>query len=513
MHLAVADTDERGGVSAFAYAGAIGGLLAFAVIQFVAMSRNGWSFEYPLDDVYIHLAMAEQIAKGGYGVNPGEYASAASSPLYPLLLTPFADSPVQRLWPLLLNVLSLSLASSLFGCAIARAGFGRFGIAIAAVAPFALSMYMTAFAGMENMAHVAASLAIVLGLWRFVESGRFDLFLFAGIFFASALRIEGLALGMAAGGVVVILGNVRAGVGLMALAILPLAIFAGALIRLGLDPLPNSVLAKLGDTGAGGPLDKLAVNTGSYGGRYLFALCAAVLMTGVVTLRSYRRRGYFALAVAAAGFAHLAFGSTGWMDRYETYANVALVASLALALTDTALWFRAAAVSLALLGGVVTYAPYALPIYAWNPKAVAAQQGEMARFAKDFVQAPVAVNDIGYIAWHNPDYVLDLWGLASSESLNVRTAAAAPAWAGPLAAKNDVSVAMIYDEWLVDAVPADWQRLGSLILDVPNAFLGGPEVTFYATDPASAEGLKDKIRLWAENLPDRARFEHAEAGQ
>ena len=51
-------------------------LLAFVALMAVAMARAGWVFEYPLDDVYIHMAMAEQIAAGGYGVNAGELASA-----------------------------------------------------------------------------------------------------------------------------------------------------------------------------------------------------------------------------------------------------------------------------------------------------------------------------------------------------------------------------------------------------------------------------------------------------
>ena len=54
---------------------ALAGLLA---LQAVAAWHAG-VFEYPLDDVYIHLAMAEKIARGTYGVNLGEPASASSS--------------------------------------------------------------------------------------------------------------------------------------------------------------------------------------------------------------------------------------------------------------------------------------------------------------------------------------------------------------------------------------------------------------------------------------------------
>ena len=79
MAVAGQHIEDSDGGSASALAGVAGALVVFAAFLAVAMSRNGWSFEYPLDDVYIHLAMAEQIAAGGYGVNAGEFASAASS--------------------------------------------------------------------------------------------------------------------------------------------------------------------------------------------------------------------------------------------------------------------------------------------------------------------------------------------------------------------------------------------------------------------------------------------------
>ena len=64
---------------------AISVVTAFAALQAISWTLAG-GFEYPLDDVYIHLAMAEGIAQGTYGVNPGEAASASSSALWPLLI-------------------------------------------------------------------------------------------------------------------------------------------------------------------------------------------------------------------------------------------------------------------------------------------------------------------------------------------------------------------------------------------------------------------------------------------
>ena len=494
-----------------ALAGMAGAFAAFAGLTLLAAARNGWAFEYPLDDVYIHLAMAEQIADGGYGINAGEAASASSSPLYPFLLAPLADTPVQRWLPLAWNLVALAVASGLFGLALVWAGLGRAAVFLAALGPLALATYVTAFTGMENMIHVAASLAVVLGLWRFLTTGRIGGLLVAGIAFAPAIRFEGIALALAASGLVVLSGRARSGVALALLALAPLLIFAGLLSMHGMEPLPNSVMAKLGDTGAGGPFSRFLTNSATYGGRFLLGLSLVLFLIGLATLNRDRPTGLFALAVASAGLAHLLFGSVGWMDRYETYATVSLVAALALALRHAAFAVRATAVTVALLAGAVTYGPYALSVYAWNPAAISAQHGEMSRLAKDFVRAPVAVNDIGYVAWRNPHYVLDLWGLASPRALEVRTGDPGQGWAGPLAEDRGVILAMIYDAWLGDAVPEDWHPLGTLHLDVPNAFLGGAEVAFYATDASASDELRAAIAEWRKDLHERARFEPAEA--
>jgi hypothetical protein len=57
---------------------------------------NGGHFTYALDDAYIHLALARNIAHGHYGVNAGEFAAPASSALWPFLLAPFAALAATR---------------------------------------------------------------------------------------------------------------------------------------------------------------------------------------------------------------------------------------------------------------------------------------------------------------------------------------------------------------------------------------------------------------------------------
>src|SRR5262245_54827593 len=76
-----------------------------------ALQQGG--FTYTLDDPYIHLALAENIARGHYGVNLGELSAPSSSVLWPFLLAPFARASWGDLAPLLLNLAAGALTVEL----------------------------------------------------------------------------------------------------------------------------------------------------------------------------------------------------------------------------------------------------------------------------------------------------------------------------------------------------------------------------------------------------------------
>src|SRR5262249_14612423 len=85
-------------------------VLPSAALLFLILLHDGGHFTYTLDDPYIHLALARNIAFGGYGINPGEPAAPSSSILWPFLLAPFARLPaIFELAPLLLNLLCLAV--------------------------------------------------------------------------------------------------------------------------------------------------------------------------------------------------------------------------------------------------------------------------------------------------------------------------------------------------------------------------------------------------------------------
>lgn len=521
------------GLPLLAVAGAV---LGFVALQLAAFRIAG-VFEYPLDDVYIHLAMASGMAGGTYGVNAGEAASAASSMLYPVLLMPFSGTEAQRMLPLVWNLVGLGLSAGLWGAILAQATLPRWlGMGLAALGPVFLNMPGVAFLGMEHSLHAAASLVTMLGLWLFLQDGRIRLWLVAAMILSPLLRLEGLALSLAAAGAIALSRRPGAGVALMAATVAPVLACMAGLMALGLPPLPSSVLTKLTlSSSADGPLERvlvqLAANLLRPAGQLLAVLLVvAVVIAVVLALAPAARRchggtgrtttgsgwGPWTLFVPVlAAMAHLLQAQVGWLHRYEHYIIVTLIAGLALAVPQAGRVMRpviVGIVALSVLAAGAVWLPRLTTSYLWNPRAVHLQQAQMARFAQDFAREPVAVNDLGRVVWSNPDYVLDLWGLASDRARRIRIDDGAPAgWAGVLTAERGVRLAMVYDRWIGPGAGADWQRLATLTMVSPRGVLGGYEVAFYATDPAAAPKLREALRAFAPTLPADARITIAPA--
>ena len=84
----------------------LGAFLPLAGILFMGLKGTQGVFIYPIDDTYIHLTIARNLAEyGNWGINPGEFNSASSSILYTLLLAAFLKIfPGAQLLPLIINV-------------------------------------------------------------------------------------------------------------------------------------------------------------------------------------------------------------------------------------------------------------------------------------------------------------------------------------------------------------------------------------------------------------------------
>lgn len=488
-------------------------LAAMAIILAAILLLCDGHLIYGLDDPYISLSLGWHIGHGHYGINDADLSSPSSSILYPFVLAGFAWSALQQWVPLALNALATAGIGALLALILCRGAVTRRAQLLPATILLvslclAINLVGLAFTGLEHSLHALTSVAVVLGLARVLEGERVPFWLLAAIVLAPLWRFEGLALSLLAIGALALVGRWRAA------AVATLAIVAAlgadmiAMHAMGLPLLPSSVMVKSyvfgpGETGAYPPgfLDSLLTNLGAVPpSRYILLSLALVvlhpLLRSLGVLRSdgaerltLRREWIFAGVIAGALLAQILFGARSWFFRYEAYA-VTLGAAGAMIL-----WQRA--IGALLTCGrpwMIAAACVALfeidPTYAWTTiytplasRSIYEQQYQMRRFAVDYYRAPVAVNDLGWVGYRNPNYVLDLWGLGSEAARRARLSTHEPGWMDRLVQAHHVGIAMIYADWFGDALPASWIPLALLEPAHAGVTTGGEIVTIYATSP------------------------------
>ncbi|MEO8529881.1 MAG: hypothetical protein ABI459_01545 [Deltaproteobacteria bacterium] len=492
-------------------------LAMFAILQIMALRATGGVFEYPLDDVYIHLAIANSIARGEYGINPGEYASAASSIIYPVILAPFSGLGIERFMPLVVNMLALIGIAITWAKIVTRmVPNTALAVGLVGLGPLALNFAGVAMTGMEHALHVWASLVIVLGLLRLTAGERTTWGFFAAVILAPLIRFEGMALALVACTIYGIYGSKSRALLLAVAVIAPVAAFIAFLTAHDIGPLPTSVLAKQSLAGFGefSLFDRMVITlikALQYSTAYVALIASAVLLfISLVGFRTKRESvGWIALIGSGCGFAHLLFGGFGWAFRYEAYV-MAVLAATWVAIWTTLMPDRP-------LRSLLVLSFFAVPLYTYQTKvprfapnsarAIHLQQEQMARFAQDFLKAPVAVNDIGRVAWRNPNYVLDLYGLASRQALALRQdETSSQGWAGPLAQAKGVEAALVYDFVFPHAFPATWTKVATLESEKDMGWIVMREVDIYATSPAYVDKVRSALLAMSGSLPEGAKL-------
>jgi hypothetical protein len=505
-----------------------------AALLAAILALNGGRLSYTLDDPYIHLAVAENIARGGYGVNPGELSAPASSILYPLLFVPFARLAVVEWLPLAFGFASAvatiwlwsRVVTTSLGTTGARARdvAATAGSEVRAMAGVATAVLVTLlipatnligvmFTGMEHSLQLFGTALLLAGLVRERERGTAPWWLWAAIVLGPLLRYENLAVSVPAI-VYLFVGGHRAMAAAMLVVLLALlGAFSAFLSASGLGLLPTSVMLKSGAVSSGGSVSALL---GAFL-RNLFLRQGALLALMVVLLGAAafgaeeRRDRSFALWAAAAVLLHLLVGGFGWFDRYELYIWMTALLSLIvvfarplrrlIATTRMPLLLAGAAGITLAIAYPYIYTTLKTPLGSNN---IYEQQYQMHRFVTQYYRGPVAVTDLGWVAFRNEQYVLDLWGLAHRRAAEARTRGDA-SYMSDLAREYDVKLAMLYDAWYTPA-PEGWTPVAQMRLSRQKLTPAEDAVTFYVLDRGAEPRVRALLREFAATLPPEVRF-------
>jgi hypothetical protein len=493
-----------------------GAVFVVTVAGLVAWSlrHSGGGLVYALDDAYIHMAMARNLAEHGvFGVTPYAFTSSSSSPLWTLLLAGLFRVLGARGWlPLALNVVFAGLLLAVAEAVLRDHGVRPVSRALALVAVVVLTpLPPLVLVGQEHILHAALTVAFA-GLLSSAASPR-ALLLLAPLL--TATRYEGLFLVLVACLVLAARRRWGLAVALGIVSLLPPLAYGLVSVAHGWYPLPNPVILKgaLGEGLTGWRRIALVPFLGGGGELvrtpHLLSLFALAAVTLLARWRSpSSREGTLLVAFLGTSILHLQYARTGWFYRYEAYLVAFGVVASAAALDGLADRIRPRGLLAALASAAaLVCAVRGVRAHLETPGAVAniyEQQIQMGRFLARFYPGQgVAANDIGAMCFLADLRVLDLWGLASRDVAEAKlTGTYSTARIGELARAQAVRVAVLYEHWLDAAggVPKEWVRAGRWRV-ASNVVLGDRTVAFYAVDPAEAGPLDSHLRAFAVELP------------
>jgi hypothetical protein len=477
---------------------------------------NSGLIVYTTDDAYIHLALAENILKGHYGVNLQENSSPSSSVLWPFILSPFTGFSLGYLIPLLINVLSSVGSIFIFFFILKKIFFKestdnsiliKAAILLMILLIIATNLVGSLFSGMEHSLQIYLTLLNIWGLILIVTDKNIPKWFLAFIIIAPLIRFENLALSFSSLIFLYLKGYKKKAMFSFLIIVLSVSCFSIFLLSLGLKPLPLSVLQKSSVISSGGfyaTLENVKDN--------LFSPRGSLLMIGVFVLSYFsffteRNRaerllaGCFSLAVLL----HLVIGKEGRYIVYIWAASLFIFIFLYrewIFKTITKIGFLKTALFSSALTVLVSYyyilSILTIPISSNN---IYEQHYQMHRFAADYYKKPVAVNDLGYVSFNNNNYVLDLVGLASQEALNYSQTRKTSEWIDTLCRKHDVELAMIYDDWF-DTIPGNWFKAAELYLGKIKMASSRDMVSFYLLDIEKKGEVIYLLRKFRETLPE-----------
>lgn len=498
-----------------------------------ALARTGGIVVYPLDDTYIHMAMARNAALHHvWGATRHAFSSSTSSPLWTATLAG-ADliAGARTLTPLILNLVAGSAVVVTLHRWLRARRAAPTAIVVALVALIGCAPLPTlTFLGMEHTAHAALTLWFAAAASAALAAGRDGSGATALAALAAALvgmRYEGLFIVAVAAALFALKRRWIAVAAVVAGASVPVVAYGAWSMWHGWYFLPNSLLLKAQ------PLPARAVDVLMFvaGSPALHALVRnpAVLLIVVCSLAALLalsietpewRADHYALAlVAGAALLHAQLAAFGGLYRYEAYLVVAAIGVFArIAVTHGgALWRRRGGAgwttgAAAAVAAWVVLFPFAsrgingvrnAPIASAN---IFDQQYQMAAFVKRFYDGrTVALNDIGAVGYLTDARIVDLYGIASRDVAEMkRERTYSSARVADVVAAQGADVALVYTSWFDDygGVPPAWQRAADW--QTPdNVILGGSVVSIFAVDGAQRAALDDHLAAFAGDLPAR----------
>jgi len=499
------------------------------------MEHTHGVFAYPLDDSYIHLAVAKNLLLNKvWGINSQGFASVSSSILFPLLLAAiFKVTGVVTIVPFIVNLITAILFLVVLQRWLIKQDINPSGqLIVMLLSIFLIPLPVIVMVGMEHTLHL---LFFFLFLTSFTESLQrmlaspekraaipWPVYVY-GILMMTA-RFESMFL-LGAACVILLIHKrwfIAAQIGFI--CFLPVLIFGVYSILKGSDFLPNSVLVKA--TVPASNLENIMyLIREEYFPRFFSAdqkyntigaqrLLLLVPMTYLLFFRATRGNMVYRnmlLMLAVCTIFHIATMSYSFFARYEAYligSFVIICSTLVIRYGNELLKERSKILSwVAGFLGILLLMPLATRSFnAFSEVSLGAictydQQFQMGRFVGSYYNRDaVAINDIGAVTYQSEGPKLDLWGLGNIEvARSRRNRTYTVGFLDSMARARDVKVAICYEGRFRGLVTL-WQKVASW--DIPYKDAGVHDsVSFYVINPSEGPLLKENLKKFQPSLP------------
>ena len=522
--------------------GSIGCLwLSILILWLASIYKNDWRLIYPLDDTYIHMAIAKNVVVNHiWGVTAYSFSWSSSSPLWTAMLAAaYWCFGVRIGAPLVLNVI-LASATCVFAWFVFRR---RGGLAPGQVLTAMLALiFLTSMPSltMVGMEHVLQLLAVCAFIYVAAEclAGSGEDWRIVPIALApvvSTARYEGLFLIIPAVCLFALRGRFAVASLIFMASIAPLVGLGLWAMRHGWYFLPTSLMVK-GNMLAH-PSLKAILQFASRPAINLFVAPWLLLLgiaAGVALYRSLKISGTIwtwpgvALTMYLVMLAaDITLSRTGisWYSRYDAYLVGSAVFIFACCWNEPCCESLAAlfqsrerslgahiatfAIAVALLSRAVLITIF-IPTGA---NIVYRQQYQLARLLNDYYGGQsVALNDIGVAAYMTDVRITDLAGLATMAAADaLRADQFRLLSVERICSAADVKIAIVYSGLFTHGNPKGWIEVGSAGLLKPLS-VGGPVFVFYGVGDEQANLLRVRLDEFKRSLPPSIQMSAANTG-
>ncbi|MGE5806433.1 MAG: hypothetical protein ACM34M_11620 [Ignavibacteria bacterium] len=477
---------------------------------------NSSKIIYTVDDSYIHLALAENIYRGHYGINMEEYSCPSSSIPWPFLLAPFSRFGFGYLVPFIFNLIS-SIGSVFIVWLFIKLVFlqnfpeskkDRMGYLLLILLIPVFNLIGSIFTGMEHSLQVFLTILIIYGLISSFYKEHFPNWLYIAIIIAPLIRYENLSISLASLLFLYQKGKKKNALISFGAIVILLTAFSVFLLSLGLEALPISILQKGNVTSSGGIfysiIENIKINT-TFERRCVVLLAYTVVLI-LILINGNRKKEerFLAGCMSAAILMHIAAGKSG---RYIVYLWSASILTFLFLYREglirfilkynflkTAFYFSTASI---IFSYSYIYLIIITPLASNN---IYEQQYQIHRFAKDYYKKRVAVNDLGYTSFQNDNYVLDLAGLGSMEVYKEKKDGNNYDWMNRVMSHHMVEVAIIYRSWFPN-IPPTWNKAAELYLGKKKYSPADSVVSIYAVNKESLIQVQSLLKKFGRTLP------------